>query len=442
MTLSDALLTRIAQDVPTPFYAYDQQALRDTFHGLKRYLPEGSDIYYSLKANPNRAVVATLAAEGAGCEVCSRSELETAIAAGGNPRRIIYVGPAKSAADITRAMEIGIKAIIAESLDELRLIAGIAATRGIVQPVGLRINPDFKSASVRIKMTGIASQFGIDEADLPAALDLAEADPHIIPVGIHVYLGSRILEEEAIFDNTRNILDLARRVAARLGRPLSFVDVGGGFGLAYFGKERDLDPARLGPGLAALIAEFQAEFKRTRVVIELGRYLAARAGVMVTSVRYVKDSKGKRFAICDGGSNIFAAAAGYGSAFRKNWPMRRVGGGEGSLPQMLTGPLCTPSDTIGDMVDLPPLAAGDLVCFERAGAYGPSASPVGFLSFGHPAEVMVTAEGPVIVRDADPVEQGLARQCWRPLAAAPVEVAVAAPVVTPVAAPVRESVDA
>ncbi|PQV56049.1 diaminopimelate decarboxylase [Defluviimonas denitrificans] len=416
MLLTDKVLADIAGHVPTPFFAYDQSAMKATFQGLKRYLPEGSDIYYSLKANPNKAVVRTLTEEGAGCEVCSRAELETAVAAGGNPRRIIYVGPAKSERDIERAMDLGIKAIIAESRAELELIGSIAARRCAVQPVGLRINPDFKSASVRIKMTGVASQFGIDEAELWDVLDMVEAHASLIPVGIHVYLGSRILEEEAVFANTRNILELAERVSAHLGRPLSFVDVGGGFGLAYFPKERDLDPVRLGGGLADLIAEFRARHRRTRVLIELGRYLVAASGVLVTSVRYVKQSKGKTFAVCDGGSNIFAAAAGYGSAFRKNWPVRRLGACDGDMTeQMLTGPLCTPSDTTGDKVMLPRLKPGDLLCFERAGAYGPSASPTRFLSFGHPAEVMLTPAGAVLVREADPADQEIPHQVWRPL---------------------------
>jgi diaminopimelate decarboxylase len=418
MTLNDTLLAQIASQIPTPFFVYDQTGLKATFQRLKQYMPEGADIYYSLKSNPNKAVVATLVGEGAGCEVCSRAELETAVAAGGNRRRIIYVGPAKSARDIERAMEIGIKAIIAESLPELQMIAQIARARGIVQPVGLRINPDFRSSAVRIKMTGIASQFGIDEAEMWSAFDFAEADPHVTVVGIHVYLGSRILDEDAIFENTRNILDLARRVCDYLARPLSFVDVGGGFGLAYFDKERDLDPDKLGAGLAQIIAEFRARYGRTRVVIELGRYLVARLGVMVTQVRCVKQSKGKRFGICDGGSNIFAAAAGYGSAFRKNWMLRRLGDSSGERAlYTLSGPLCTPSDTIGDQVELPLLAVGDLICFERAGAYGPSASPTQFLSFGYPAEVMMTPEGPVLVREADPTDQEIPHQVWRPLTA-------------------------
>lgn len=411
--LTDDRLRAIARTVPTPFYCYDAEDVRGRFDGLKRHLPDGADIYYSLKANPNKAIVSTLCRIGAGCEVSSVAELDLALAAGADRRRVIFVGPAKSPADLARGIEAGIKAIVAESCAELLAIQQVAAARGVVQPVALRINPDFKSTRVRIAMTGRASQFGIDEADLGTALDTAEGCPNLLLVGLHVYLGSRILDEEAVAANTANILDLAREVRRRLGRQLAFVDVGGGFGVRYFDKERDLDGDLLGSRLAALIAAFRAEAPRTRVIIELGRFLVARAGVFVTAVRYVKTSKGRHFAVCDGGSNCHAAAAGHGSAFRRNFPIRRLGPAPAEqAAYTLTGPLCTPSDVIGDEVELPVLAPGDLICVERSGAYGPSASPVHFLSFGHPAEVMVDGPVTALVRRADPPDHLSRQQTW------------------------------
>lgn len=413
MTLSDSRLQDIAQQVATPFYAYDAQTLRTTFSALKAHMPDGADIYFSLKSNPNHAIIGTLAPMGAGAEVCSMPELHIAMKAGANPRRTIFVGPAKSEADITAAMDFGIKAIVAESAEELQLINRIARNRGIVQPVALRINPNFSSSKARIMMTGRASQFGIEEDDIDLTLALLDTCPSVVMVGLHVYLGSRVLDEAAIHENTANILALAERVVQKLGRPLAFVDVGGGFGVKYHANERDLDVDVLGPGLHALISDFRARNRRTRVVIELGRYLVARAGVFVTAVRYVKSSKGQDFAICDGGSNVNAAAAGYGSAFRKNVPMARIGtlneGGD-EVVYNVTGPLCTPSDTIAEKVRLPRLAPGDLLRFDRAGAYGPSHSPVHFLSFGHPAEILVDAEQTTLVRPADSIADLLAKQ--------------------------------
>lgn len=423
MTLSDSQIQTLATKIPTPFYAYDAENLRDTFAGLKAYMPEGADIYYSLKSNPNHAIIGTLAPLGAGAEVCSLPELHIAMAAGANPRRTIFVGPAKCEADINGAMDFGIKAIVAESLEEVQMINRLAAARGIVQPIALRINPNFKSAKVRIIMTGRASQFGIDEDALPEVFTALEDCPAVVMVGIHVYLGSRVLDEEAIHENTANILDLATRIGTSLGSPLAFVDVGGGFGVKYHEKERDLDAEVLGKGLHDIIAGFRAENKRTRVVIELGRYLVARAGVFVTAVRYVKTSKGQPFAVCDGGSNVHAAAAGYGSAFRKNMPMFRVGEVEADAPTdtyMVTGPLCTPSDTIGDKVEMPVLKQGDLIRIDRSGAYGASHSPVNFLSFGHPAEVLMDGDKAILVRAADTIQGLLDKQISQTLANDPV----------------------
>lgn len=414
-TLSDDSLATIAAAAGTPFYVYDAADARARFRELKQHLPEGADVYYSLKANPNTALVRALVAEGAGCEVTSITELETALAAGVDRRRLIVVGPAKGEREIARSLDVGVKAIIAESLSELVEIDRLAAARDMVQPVAIRINPDFQPSAARVVMTGRASQFGIDEAEINEAVALVGRCPNIVLVGLHVYFGSRILDEEAILQNTREVLALARRVRVVVGRQLAFVDVGGGFGVRYFERERDLDPDVLGRGLADAIAEFRREAPLTRVVIELGRYLVARAGLFVTAVRTVKRSKGKLYAICDGGSNCHAAAAGFGSAFRRNFPVRAVGADPlgPTEPYTVTGPLCTPSDTIAEGVPLPAdLRPGDLVCFERAGAYGPSASPVHFLGFGHPAEVLVDGDRTAIVRLADTPQDVLSRDTW------------------------------
>ena len=410
--LTDDRLAAIAHVVPTPFYCYDADEVRAQFSGLKRHLPDGADIYYSLKANPSSAVVRILTALGAGCEVCSLAELELALHAGADRRRVMFVGPAKSPAEIRRCIEAGIKAIVVESVAEILLVEEIAAESAIVQPVVLRVNPDFRPARSRIVMTGRPSQFGIEEQGLPEAVTAAEAARHIALVGLHVYLASRILDEAAIAQNTTYILSLARRVMAMIGRQLAVVDVGGGFGVAYHDGEHDIDADHLGPMLAGLIDGFRADAPRTRVVIELGRYLVARAGVFVTAVRYVKKSKGQSFAVCDGGSNCHAAAAGFGAALPRNFPIRRVGGGAAETVYTLTGPLCTPSDVIGREVLLPPLAAGDLIGVARSGAYGPSASPVRFLSFGYPAEVMVDGPTTVLIRRADPPSYLLDQQTW------------------------------
>jgi diaminopimelate decarboxylase len=231
-----------------------------------------------------------------------------------------------------------------------------------------------------------------------------------------VYLGTRILDVGTIRDNTKRILELAGRVAAMARRELAFVDVGGGFGVNYFKGETELDLPAVGTELHPVVEGFQRRYPSAKILVELGRYLVAQSGIFVTSVRYVKRCQGKLYAICDGGSNCHAAAAGIGSLFRRNFPLARLtGSGSRSAVYTLTGPLCTPTDVIGEDITLPELAAGDLIGVYHSGAYGPSASPVFFLGFGHPAEVLHDNGTVRLIRHRTTVTEVLASQVAVPI---------------------------
>jgi diaminopimelate decarboxylase len=416
MTVNCQIFRAIAQAIGTPYYCYDAQGIRAQFRRLEATLPPGIDYLYSLKANPNKAVVALLHSEGAGCEVCSLAELETALAAGVAPQDIVFVGPAKSVAELTRSVGLGLCAVIVESLPELELINRIAACRGVVQAIGFRINPAFQPDAAKLVMSGKPSQFGIDQDQLPEALTLLRACNHVRLAGIHVYLGSRILDAGAIRDNTKRILELGARVAMLARQPLAFVDVGGGFGVNYFNGEAELDLASLGTELGNIVEDFKRRCPATRILAELGRYLVAESGIFVTSVRYIKRCKGKVFAICDGGSNCHAAAAGVGSFFRRNFPIARLtGASRRRAVYTLTGPLCTPTDVIGEDIPLAELESGDLIGILHSGAYGPSASPVHFLGHGHPAEVLIDDGNVQLIRNRTSVKEVLASQVTVPI---------------------------
>jgi len=267
-------------------------------------------------------------------------------------------------------------------------------------------------------MSGKPTQFGISEEDLGEAIALCSQARHIALAGLHVYMGTRILDHAVVAENTRNVLALADRVVAMARHPLDFVDIGGGWGVPYSADESALDFQAVTQEVNALCAEWKGRNPGSRIIIELGRYMVAEAGVFVTAVRYVKTSKGVQFAVCDGGANVHGAA-GQAAGFRRNFPMDTVRPRQGARgPWNISGPLCTPMDTIGQKVELPPLHPGDLIRIDRSGAYGLSASPAHFLSFATPAEVMIDGDEITQIRTPGSLEAHLAQFTPKPLTSA------------------------
>lgn len=411
--IQDLPIGEVISRYGSPLYVYDSAELEGRYDALRSRLHEAVDVFYSLKANPNVAICALLGRRGAGAEVSSLVELLTAQRAGIPPERIVFLGPGKSIAEIEACCTAGIGALIVESVPELAIADEVARRTGTGITVLLRINPSFQSARGGLAMGGKARQFGIDEKVVAESLDLVGRYPAVRIAGIQVYLGTRILSEEAIIDNTARILSMAERLSEQCGFPLDVVDFGGGLGVAYHENERDLDLAVLTEGINAAVAKFVVDHPDTKIMMELGRYLAATCGTYATTIRYVKESFGERFAVADGGTNHHMAAVGIGSVVKRNFPIALLGRVSDAppVPWQVTGPLCTPNDLLGRKVPLPAdLRPGDVIGVHRAGAYGPSASPVFFLSHGYPAEVLVHDGETHLVRRRDVPEDLLAPQ--------------------------------
>ncbi len=402
-------VSELARAYGTPLFVYDGQTLRDQYQRLRDNLHPAVEIFYSLKANPNVSVCALLRSLGARAEVSSLVELMTARQAGVAGRDIIFLGPGKSEAELAACLDHAVHAIVCESFGELAIIDRLAGARGIRADVALRVNPSFSVTRSRLTMGGRPRQFGIDVDQLLATTDRF---PHVRIMGVHAYLGTRILDAQSIVDNTVRILALAEELATRLDFPLELVDVGGGLGVAYFDDEPDLDAELLTRLLHPPVDAFVARHPRTRLIMELGRYLTAPCGLYLVRVRYVKTSMGQHFAVTDGGTNHHMAAVGVGSFVRRNFPIRLVSRIDepAAEPWQLCGPLCTPNDTIGKDVPLPSVHPGDLVGILQSGAYGLTASPGLFLSHGFPAEVLVDGGVPYLVRERDLPEDLLRQQ--------------------------------
>ncbi|WP_431038364.1 diaminopimelate decarboxylase [Streptomyces sp. P6-2-1] len=403
----------MADEFGTPLFIYDAQVLGEIFHGLSAALPDGVDVLYSLKANPNISVCGFLGKQGAGAEVSSLTELMTALRAGVDPADIIFLGPGKSRADLEACVTSGISAVVCESLAEIRLLDEVAAAlQAPTFPAVLRVNPSFHSKGSGLSMGGKSRQFGVDEKDVREARPFLDALEHVEVKGFHAYMGTRFLDYRDIVANTESILQMTESLAAELGIDLSFVDFGGGLGVAYFENESDLNVMELGKHMRAPVEEFRARHPFCRIVMELGRFLTADAGIYVTRALYVKESMGESFVVADGGTNHHMAAVGIGSFVKRNFPIVHLGSpsAEPTRTYTVTGPLCTPNDTLVKKAALPDVRPGDLLGIKRSGAYGPTASPGLFLSHGYPAEVLVHDGQVTLVRERDTPEVLLSRQ--------------------------------
>ncbi|GAB3971782.1 alanine racemase [Actinoallomurus acanthiterrae] len=411
-TVQGIPISQIAAEFGTPLYVYDGDVLEHTYRELRDALHPAVDVLLSLKANPNVSVCGLLARLGAGAEVSSLVELRTAQRAGVAGSDTIFLGPGKTIEELAACADAGLHAVVVENLDELKALDRLAAARGgDPLPVILRVNPDFASKGSGLSMGGKPRQFGMDADVLRTHAESLRKLDHLRICGFHAYMGTRFLAHADIVHNTREILATAEALADELEIPLETVDFGGGFGVAYFDNEDDLDVAATVAGINTEVDRFTGRHPECRLILELGRYLTAAAGTYVVRTLYTKESMGRAFVVVDGGTNHHMAAVGIGSFVKRDFPIRTLGpAGEPTQVYTVAGPLCTPNDVIGKKVRLPPVEPGDLLGVERSGAYGPSASPGLFLSHGFPAEVLVHQGTPHLVRERDGVEDLLAKQ--------------------------------
>jgi diaminopimelate decarboxylase len=255
----------------------------------------------------------------------------------------------------------------------------------------VRVNPDFELKSSGMKMGGGPKQFGIDAEIVPEVLARIGA-LGLDFYGFHIYSGSQNLKPESLQEAHEKTFALAIRLAAHAPTPLRTLNIGGGFGIPYFPGEKTLDLALVGANLKAMLPEVLAALPGVQIVIELGRFLVAEAGVYVARVIERKVSRGQVFLVTDGGLHHHLAASGnFGQVIRKNYPVvigNKVAAGPREVASVV-GPLCTPLDLLADQMELAQAEAGDLVVVFQSGAYGITASPAAFLSHPGAVEVLV-----------------------------------------------------
>ncbi|MDQ0371972.1 pyridoxal-dependent decarboxylase, exosortase A system-associated [Cellulomonas humilata] len=390
LTVGGIGVDRLARRVgSTPFFAYDRHLITQRVALLRSLLPERLSLGYAVKANPMPAVVHLLASLVDSLDVASAYEMRVALDTGTAASRVSFAGPGKTTAELEQAVASGVTIEI-ESEGEARRVVAAGEELGVRPCVAVRVNPDFAVRGSGMRMGGGPQQFGVDAEQVPQLLRELDA-AGVDLLGFHVFAGSQNLSADLIVQAQTRTVELVLALAADAPQPVRYVNLGGGFGVPYFPQDQPLDIAAVAANLTRLVEdELAPALPDADLVIELGRYLVAEAGVYVTRVVDRKVSRGSTYLVVDGGMHHQLAASGnLGQVIRRNYPLAVAGRitAEPEETATVVGCLCTPLDLLGDRVELPRADVGDLVVVFQAGAYGLTASPTAFL--GHPAPVEI-----------------------------------------------------
>lgn len=400
----DVPLSRIAAEVGTPVYVYSAATLTRHF-GLFRQALAWTDhlVCFAVKANSNLAVLKLLGDLGAGMDVVSGGEYARARAAGVPGDRIVFSGVGKTLAEMRQAIEGGIRQFNIESEPEMRALSALAASMDAVVPVAVRVNPDVDAKTHEKIATGKSeNKFGIPIARAREVYAEAASLPGLRVVGVDVHIGSQLTDLDPYRAAYAKVADLTRALRAD-GHAITRLDLGGGLGIPY---RRDNNapplPLEYGQVIRETVGDLGCEIE-----IEPGRNIVGNAGILLSQVIYVKQGEGRDFLIVDAAMNDLARPAMYG-AHHDIVPVIEPAVGAAVRPFDVVGPVCESGDTFQKGADLPRMAAGDLVAFRSAGAYG-AVMASEYNSRPLVPEVLVRGDHFAVIRARPTFEEMLAR---------------------------------
>jgi diaminopimelate decarboxylase len=362
----DVDLSDIAREVGTPFYCYASATIERHFRVFSAAFADGPALVcYAMKANSNQAVIATLARLGAGMDVVSEGELRRARAAGVPADKIIFSGVGKTRAEMALGLDEDILCFNVESEPELEALAELAASLGRVARIAIRVNPDVDARTHAKIATGRSeNKFGIPISRARAVYARARALPSLAVTGVDMHIGSQITDMQPFDDAFALLADFVRELRSD-GHDIEHVDLGGGLGIPY---RADNDPPPHPERYAEIVARRTRDLG-CRIVFEPGRLIVGNAGVLVTSVIYVKHGDGKSFVIVDAAMNDLIRPTLY-DAYHECLPLAEPPANARRLRADIVGPVCESGDFLALDREMADVKAGDFLAVMSAGAYG------------------------------------------------------------------------
>jgi diaminopimelate decarboxylase len=388
-------LATIAREVGTPTYVYSSATLRRHLEVVQQAFEAAPHVIcYSVKANSTLAVLKLFAERGAGFDIVSAGELGRVLAAGGDPRKVVFSGVGKREDEMVAALRAGILMFNVESAEELSLLDRVGRQLGVRAPFSLRVNPDVDAKTHRYIATGLkTSKFGVPFEEAVALYRQSRRLKGLVAVGVDCHIGSQLTDARPVKEAITRVGGLYAELKAQ-GFPLTHLDVGGGLGVTYSTEKP--------PGVAAYAKAVLGATKTlgATLVLEPGRVLVANAGVLITRVLFRKQTPAKRFVIVDAGMNDLLRPALY-EAHHDIVAVKPRRGAQATVE--IVGPVCESTDVLGHSRRFGPLVQGDLLAIKTAGAYGMSMAST-YNSRQRPAEVLVDGDDYRVVRTRDALE--------------------------------------
>lgn len=378
----------LAEQFDTPLFVYEANLIETAVHA---YAPQKGNtlVAYAMKANNNPHILQLLQRGGMGADVTSGGELFLALQAGFAPEKIIYSGVGKTAAELSMALDAGIKAIHIESEMEWELLAQLATTRQQIVPISVRLNPNIFAKTHPYISTGQASsKFGVEPETAVSLYHKSTTHPFMAPVGVAAHIGSQIADFKAYESTAVYLAQFAQRLTQE-GVPLRYVDVGGGLAIDYTNDMRLPDIEAWVTAVSTPVQ--QAGFE---LVMEPGRSIIGPSGTLLTRVLYIKQRPNRQIVVVDAAMNDLIRP----TLYQAKHPIGLVGERIGPKVTVdVVGPICESGDWLAKDVQLPPLQQGDLLAIHQAGAYV-YAMGSNYNGRLRPAEILLQEGKPRLIR--------------------------------------------
>ena len=408
LTCEGVSLERIAEDVGTPVYVYSATTIRERYRELADALaPLGAHLHYSVKANSSLAILSMLRSLGSGVDIVSGGELRRALLAGFEGKDIVFSGVGKTREELDAALAAGVGSINVESEGELALLQQVAAERGVVATVALRVNPNIAADTPHpYTRTGEhGMKFGIpNDRIIDLAIEARDSMPNVRITGIAAHIGSQIFDPAPFRGAAAVLVDLKREIEASGAATITTIDVGGGLGVRYQNEEHP-DLAAYADALRIVSSE-----PGVQLVVEPGRFLVAESGVLLARVLYRKRSGGQDIVITDAAMNDLIRPSLYAS----HHAVESVeSDAEPSLRANVVGPICESGDFFARDRVITDVEPGDLIALRTAGAYG-YVMASNYNSRRRPAEVLVDGDRYAVITERERFEDLTRRETLTP----------------------------